>query len=170
MTCIVFGIIALISGLGLYLGADNKLNSFDFWWENAGKDSYEQMEMMRSMGIMLAVLGFILLIVGIILVIVKKSNENQKEQAAQREQAQLQWQQTQQLQYQQQLASKQNMQTDKKCPRCGNLVQEGMRFCPMCGLDLTAQPEKVNNKCAVCGEPLLEDAVFCTACGAKIQK
>ena len=156
MTCIVFGIIALISGLGLYLGADNKLNSFDFWWENAGKDSYEQMEMMRSMGIMLAVLGFVLLIVGIILVIVKKSNENQKEQAAQREQAQLQWQQTQQLQYQQQLASKQNMQTDKKCPRCG--------------LDLTAQPEKVNNKCAVCGEPLLEDAVFCTACGAKIPK
>ena len=177
MTCIVLGIIALISGLGLYLGADAKLSSFDFWWENAGKDSYSQMETMRSMGIMIAVLGVVLLIVGIVVVIVKKSNENREEQAKQMEQTQLQWQQfqqaqlqQQQFQYQQAVTRMQNQQADRKCPRCGKPVQMDMHFCPMCGLELREKQEKKPRTCAVCGEPIMENALFCTACGTKIDQ
>ena len=176
MTCIVLGIIALLSGLGLYLGADAKLNSLEFWWENAGKSSYDEMEMMRSMGIMVAVLGIVLLIVGIVMVIVKKNNENQEEQTKQMEQTQLQWQQIQQVQMQQQqqfqqmAAQKENFQPGPQCPRCGKILQNGMRFCPMCGLDLNEKQEQKPKTCAVCGEVLADDAVFCTACGTKINQ
>lgn len=51
-----------------------------------------------------------------------------------------------------------------KCPKCGQDVPAGAKFCPNCG-------EKMNVQkfCPNCGKPLTPGAKFCSECGQKVE-
>lgn len=49
--------------------------------------------------------------------------------------------------------------TARTCPKCGNAVKEGDRFCDECGQNLTGK------KCPDCGRENDPDAKFCAGCG-----
>jgi len=46
----------------------------------------------------------------------------------------------------------------EKCPKCGNLVEEGWEFCPSCTIQLM-------HRCIGCGEPVKESWKACPRCG-----
>ena len=48
-----------------------------------------------------------------------------------------------------------------RCPSCGNVNPDGVKFCQDCGTKLG------NSFCAACGAELAPGAVFCGECGAK---
>ncbi len=50
------------------------------------------------------------------------------------------------------------------CKHCGARLEEGARFCPSCGAQMTAEPEKAF--CSNCGAELAEGVRFCKKCGA----
>lgn len=52
------------------------------------------------------------------------------------------------------------------CPKCGNQVQQGARFCPNCGT--TMAPQAATTPCPNCGKPVAVGAKFCPECGQKI--
>lgn len=61
-----------------------------------------------------------------------------------------------------------------KCPKCGNEVQEGKKFCGKCGTKLEAvtQEQPLAAKAAVCpscGAPVAPGKKFCGKCGAKLE-
>lgn len=49
----------------------------------------------------------------------------------------------------------------KTCPKCGEHIGEGHRFCTSCG-------EKIISLCSSCGNPISEGDIFCTSCGSKL--
>jgi membrane protease subunit (stomatin/prohibitin family) len=55
------------------------------------------------------------------------------------------------------------------CPQCGNILQEGDRFCNKCGYDISLQQNNKANQatCNKCGSPLSQSAKFCPQCGKK---
>lgn len=59
-----------------------------------------------------------------------------------------------------------------QCPKCGNPVNPGQKFCTKCGTKINAAPQQpVNssaNVCPSCGAPLNPGQKFCTKCGTKI--
>src|SRR6266700_3169763 len=50
------------------------------------------------------------------------------------------------------------------CPKCGNQVQQGARFCPNCGATM-APPAAATIPCPECGKPVTAGAKFCPECG-----
>jgi len=50
------------------------------------------------------------------------------------------------------------------CPKCGNQVQQGARFCPNCGANMAP----ATSPCPHCGKPVAVGAKFCPECGQKI--
>lgn len=83
--------------------------------------------------------------------------------------------------YRKQIQDIKGTQQGEKCPNCGAMVKEGMKFCTACGQPM-AQPaaaaeEEVSEVpeeaaaekiCAQCGAKVLDDSAFCAECGAKI--
>ena len=49
------------------------------------------------------------------------------------------------------------------CPKCGETLNDGQRFCPSCGADIDAYK---NRSCAKCGAAIADGQTFCTECGA----
>ena len=61
-----------------------------------------------------------------------------------------------------------------KCPKCGNLNPEGVKFCGGCGNDLTVIQEDMQNDkatavCQECGAENISGAKFCSSCGSEIK-
>ena len=55
------------------------------------------------------------------------------------------------------------------CPKCGTLVQPGVRFCPQCGNSMVpAAPAAGGPPCPKCGQPTAPGAKFCPNCGATL--
>ena len=53
------------------------------------------------------------------------------------------------------------------CPKCGTLVQPGVRFCPQCGNPMGAPaPAAQGAPCPKCGQPVPAGVKFCPNCGA----
>ncbi len=48
------------------------------------------------------------------------------------------------------------------CPKCGQPLTPGAKFCSQCGAK-----QGVEDRCAACGQPLAPGAKFCPNCGAK---
>lgn len=48
------------------------------------------------------------------------------------------------------------------CPKCGQPLTPGAKFCSQCGAK-----QGVEDRCAACGQPLASGAKFCPNCGAK---
>ncbi|HYY92377.1 MAG TPA: SPFH domain-containing protein [Candidatus Dormibacteraeota bacterium] len=53
------------------------------------------------------------------------------------------------------------------CPKCGNQVQQGARFCPNCGNTMTP-PTAATVACPNCGKSVAAGAKFCPECGQKM--
>ena len=53
-----------------------------------------------------------------------------------------------------------------KCYKCGTLLSDESKFCPLCG----AKNDGTPNFCTECGNAVAPDAQFCEACGAKVKK
>lgn len=59
------------------------------------------------------------------------------------------------------------------CPKCGQTIDDGVKFCPICGENLAAyaaapqQPAEENKPafCAGCGAPMEPGLKFCPKCG-----
>ena len=51
------------------------------------------------------------------------------------------------------------------CGDCGNKIDEGARFCPLCG-----HQQLVLSQCAQCGKNLVPNARFCSRCGTPTNK
>ena len=59
------------------------------------------------------------------------------------------------------------------CGNCGGLIPEGSKFCPECGMAVTAAPAaesvpEAPNSCPACGEILPEGSKFCPNCGSPV--
>ena len=54
---------------------------------------------------------------------------------------------------------------EKRCPNCGNILNEQAKFCPLCGAKQDEQAEAAGNHCPFCGEALEPGARFCGNCG-----
>jgi len=55
------------------------------------------------------------------------------------------------------------------CPKCGNEVKEGARFCVKCGWSVPAAAvQEVGKRCASCGTALKDGARFCPNCGWQV--
>jgi len=52
-----------------------------------------------------------------------------------------------------------------QCPDCGNEIDPGSRFCPLCGHQLV-----VLSQCGECGKNLSPNAKFCSRCGAATEQ
>ena len=60
-----------------------------------------------------------------------------------------------------------------KCPKCGNDVREGQKFCMKCGTPLNVQPQQsaakssteASSVCPKCGNPTKPGQKFCMKCG-----
>lgn len=55
------------------------------------------------------------------------------------------------------------LDTDEKCPKCGDPIDENEQFCSKCGA-----PLKINTKCANCGVQNEVNDKFCRNCGKKL--
>lgn len=60
-----------------------------------------------------------------------------------------------------------------KCPKCGNEVAEGKKFCGKCGVRLDTSKTQVAPKedglvCPNCGSPIMPGKKFCGKCGTKL--
>ena len=57
------------------------------------------------------------------------------------------------------------------CPKCGNGVQQGARFCPNCGATMfvAPPPTQAMTPCPNCGKPVASGTKFCPECGQKMQ-
>ncbi|TMI33638.1 zinc-ribbon domain-containing protein [Candidatus Bathyarchaeota archaeon] len=56
------------------------------------------------------------------------------------------------------------------CPKCGNGVQQGARFCPNCGATMfVPPPAQAMTPCPKCGKPVAAGTKFCPECGQKMQ-
>ena len=60
-----------------------------------------------------------------------------------------------------------------KCPKCGNDVKEGQKFCMKCGTPLNIQPQKNVSEessvaCPKCGNPIKPGQKFCMKCGTPL--
>ena len=56
------------------------------------------------------------------------------------------------------------------CPKCGNEVPEGKKFCGKCGTKLEVAPvvNNATNICAKCGAELTPGKKFCGKCGTPV--
>lgn len=56
------------------------------------------------------------------------------------------------------------------CPKCGNEVQDGKKFCGKCGnkMEISGGAIQTNNVCPQCGAPVTPGKKFCGKCGAKL--
>ena len=58
------------------------------------------------------------------------------------------------------------------CPNCGSPVRPGIKFCTICGVQLTGMddtpPEPETTICPHCGAVILNSAKFCTYCMAPV--
>jgi VWFA-related protein len=57
------------------------------------------------------------------------------------------------------------------CPRCGNVVKAGVRFCGQCGYDRASRPVPPQAQaaaCPRCGNPVRSGAGFCGKCGNRL--
>ena len=52
-----------------------------------------------------------------------------------------------------------------KCNKCGNIVNDNVKFCTKCGNDLRVQN---NTICSKCGSIVSENEIFCPECGHKL--
>lgn len=59
---------------------------------------------------------------------------------------------------------------DMTCPKCGNEVPEGKKFCGKCGTKLEVAPvvNNATNICAKCGAELTPGKKFCGKCGTPV--
>src|SRR6266568_2052323 len=57
------------------------------------------------------------------------------------------------------------------CPKCGNGVQQGARFCPNCGATMfvAPPPAQAMTPCPNCGKPVASGTKFCPECGQKMR-
>src|SRR5881409_1764952 len=57
------------------------------------------------------------------------------------------------------------------CPKCGNGVQQGARFCPNCGATMfvAPPPAQAMTPCPNCGKPVAAGTKFCPECGQKMR-
>lgn len=63
-----------------------------------------------------------------------------------------------------------------KCPKCGNDVREGQKFCMKCGTPLNVQPQQsaakssteASSVCPKCGNPTKPGQKFCMKCGTSL--
>lgn len=69
---------------------------------------------------------------------------------------------TQSMQAAQQPAQAARPASDAYCPKCGQPLTPGAKFCSQCGAKQGAE-----DRCAACGQPLAPGAKFCPNCGAK---
>ena len=51
------------------------------------------------------------------------------------------------------------------CPKCGKMLEDGMRFCDNCGAQILDTAV-----CPNCGEPILPGYAFCQKCGAPVSQ
>jgi len=57
------------------------------------------------------------------------------------------------------------------CPKCGNEIKDGAKFCAKCGWAVpaaTAQAASVEKRCASCGTVLKDGVKFCPKCGGAV--
>jgi outer membrane murein-binding lipoprotein Lpp len=57
--------------------------------------------------------------------------------------------------------AKEESESARRCPACGHLNAEGMKFCQECGAKLG------KTVCTACGAEIAPGARFCGACGAR---
>lgn len=69
---------------------------------------------------------------------------------------------TQSMQAAQQPAQAERPAAGAFCPKCGQPLTPGAKFCSQCGAK-----QGVEDRCAACGQPLAPGAKFCPNCGAK---
>ena len=69
---------------------------------------------------------------------------------------------TQSMQAAQQPAQAERPAAGAFCPKCGQPLTPGAKFCSQCGAKQGAE-----DRCAACGQPLASGAKFCPNCGAK---
>ena len=63
-----------------------------------------------------------------------------------------------------------------KCPKCGNELKEGQKFCTKCGTPVSKSVQVKGSApqtpslsvCPKCGSPLKENQKFCTKCGTPV--
>ena len=72
--------------------------------------------------------------------------------------------------HEEQVASAQpQVSTGKKCPTCGNMVEDGKKFCVECGTNMTDIVEKSDTKtCPKCNANVGAGLKFCSECGEKL--
>lgn len=57
----------------------------------------------------------------------------------------------------------------RKCPTCGNKIEEGQAFCTNCGTRIEENKEVMKNVCKNCGAEIAEGDRFCIHCGTPVE-
>lgn len=54
------------------------------------------------------------------------------------------------------------------CPKCGNTMMAGHKFCSVCGTPIESVAKTVSKVCGFCGEKVGHEEVYCPNCGHRL--